>query len=303
MKKVYVLISSILFIHCFACAQQQATFSQYMFNGLAINPAYAGSHEALSVNLLGRFQNVDLPGAPVTQSLGIHSPLLNQRFALGLLVVHDKISVINQTGVNGIYAYRLPIKKDAVLSMGIQAGFSTYNAAYSRLELYQPDLLFAQDVRQTRPNFGVGMYYSTKRFYAGISMPHMASNVFQRGSNLKTIHQSIPFIVSGGYVYELNKMIKVKPNFLFKWVDNRAAELDINANVLFDEVLWVGLSYKFSNALNCLLELQLTDQLKFGYAYSITTGPIRKAELGSHEVLISYRFKYFSKGIVTPRYF
>lgn len=302
MKNKYTLFFLTLSLSVPVFGQQQATFSQYMFNGLAINPGYAGSHQALSATLLTRFQNVGLPGAPNTQTLAVHTPLLNQRVALGVLIVHDKISVINQTGINGIYAYRIPFK-NGVLSLGIQAGYSAYKAAYSELELYQPDLLFAQDVRQARPNFGAGFYYNTKLWYAGLSMPHMANNIFQRSNDLKTVHQSVPLILSGGYVFTLNPMLKVKPNILFKWVDSRAVELDVNANLLFDEILWVGVSYKFFNALNWMVEMQVTDQLHFGYAYSVTTGPIRKVELGSHEVMLSYRFKYFSKGIVTPRYF
>jgi type IX secretion system PorP/SprF family membrane protein len=98
-------------------------------------------------------------------------------------------------------------------------------------------------------------------------------------------------------------MLKIKPNFLFKMVDDRPVELDLNANILFDEVIWFGLSYKFSNAITMLTELQITDQFRFGYSYSVTTGPIRTAELGSHEILLNYRFKFNMKGIVTPRYF
>jgi type IX secretion system PorP/SprF family membrane protein len=120
--------------------QQHATFSQYMFNGLAINPGYAGSQEAMTANLLSRFQNVGLPGAPNTQSFSIHTPLMNAKIALGLLVVHDKLSVISQTGVNGIYAYRLPLNNKATLSMGLQMGFSSYRADYTELDIYQPDI-------------------------------------------------------------------------------------------------------------------------------------------------------------------
>ena len=301
MIKIFLFFFA-LTMSSFAFGQQQATFSQYMFNGLAINPAYAGSHDALSVNLLTRFQNVGLPGAPNTQTLAVHTPLVNERIAVGLLIVRDNIAVINQTGVNGIYAYRLPMRKGN-LSMGIQAGFSSYQAAYSKLETYQPDMVFAQDVRQVRPNFGAGLFYSTALWYAGISLPHMMSDVFQRGTNFETIHQSVPLIVNGGYVFTLNRLMKIKPNFLLKAVDQRIVELDVNANLLFDEVLWIGLSYNFSHAVSLLVEMQVTDQFRFGYSFTAAMGPIRTAEVGSHEILLSYRFKNISKGIVTPRYF
>lgn len=293
----------LILISLIARSQQQATYAQYMFNGVAINPAYAGTHEALSVSALARFQNVGLNGSPNTQSLSIHSPLPNERVAVGFLVVHDKIGIIGQTGVNGVYVYRLPMPNGAKLSMGIQAGFSTYRASYSQLELYQPDVLFSEDVMQTRPNIGAGLFYSTDLFYLGLSMPHIVNNVFSRGTNFRTVYQSVPVIVTGGYVVSLHEMIRLKPNFMFKFADNRPVEFEINANMLFDEVLWAGLSYRFSNAVTLITEVQATDQIRVGYSYTLNTGAVRSAEIGSHELLINYRFKFNMKGIVTPRYF
>src|SRR5882757_1540025 len=125
---------TLLFLTISFCShgQQQATYAQYMFNGLAINPAYAGSQEALSVNFLSRFQNVGLPGAPSTQTLSVHSPIAGQRFAVGFLAIHDKIGVISQTGVSGIYAYRLPLANKATLSFGLQIGMAAYRADYTQ---------------------------------------------------------------------------------------------------------------------------------------------------------------------------
>ncbi len=302
--RVYI-ISILLALLSFSMAvgQQQATYAQYMFNGMAINPAYAGSHEALSASLLTRFQNVGLEGAPTTQTFSVHSPLVNQRMAVGFMVVHDKIGVIGQTGINAVYAYRIPMRNDANFSFGLQAGLGMYNARYSQLDTFQPDILFANDVRQTRPNIGAGAFYSAVSWYAGLSIPHMVNNVFSRGNNFSTIKQSTPLIVTGGYVFNINPMFKLKPNFLFKLVDDRPVELDVNAHVLFDEVLWVGMSYKFSNAFTMMTEIQITDQFRFGYAYSVTTGLLKTAELGSHEILLNYRFRFNMKGIVTPRYF
>ena len=299
----YIAAVFIIVIGIEAHGQQQATFAQYMFNGLAINPAYAGSQEALSVNFLARFQNVGLPGAPNTQTLSIHSPIANQRFAVGFMVIHDEIGVINQTGVNGVYAYRLPIKPGRTLSFGVQVGMSAYRANYTQLELYQQDQLFANDVSQNRLNFGAGIYYTTPLMYVGLSMPHMMNNIFERGSNFETIYQSVPIILTGGKVFSLSPMLKFKPNFLFKWADDRAVEIDLNANFLFDDVVWFGVSYKFQNVIALLTEIQLTDQLRMGYSYSFATGPMQQAELGTHELLVQYRFRYSMKGVVTPRYF
>lgn len=284
-------------------AQQQATFAQYMFNGLAINPAYAGQHKALSASVLSRFQNLGLPGAPTTHSFSVHSPLLNQRIAVGALFVYDKIGVISQTGFNGIYAYRLPITSKSSLTLGIQGGVSSYNATYSQLETPQPDPVFSQDIRQLRPNIGAGVFLNCQTWYIGLSAPHLVNNIFTRGSDLATVRQNVPIILSGGYVMDLSSKVKFKPNGLLKLIDNHPVEADINANFLFDGVLWAGVSYRTSNSLNFLLDLQVTDQLRFGYSYTAAFGRIRAIEIGSHEFFVGYILNYKMKGIISPRYF
>jgi type IX secretion system PorP/SprF family membrane protein len=300
----------ILIFSLVVSAQQVATYSQYMFNGLAINPAYAGSHDALSMTALGRFQNVGLSGAPNTQTFSAHSPLINKRVGLGMLVIHDQLSVISQTGVHFSYAYRIPIKKDkATLSFGLQGGMSMYNAQYSELELYNnssngtPDPVFNQDVREARPNIGTGIYYKTELSFLGLSMPSLLNNVFDRGMDYTTVYQSVPIILTGGHVFPINRILKLKPSFLFKMVDGQPVEFDLNANILFDEVLWVGLSYQSSKQIMLLTQFKINDQLQFGYSYTISAGPIRTVELGSHEVMLNYRFWFNKRGVISPRYF
>ena len=299
----------VLFFFSIAAAQQTATYSQYMFNTLAINPAYAGSHEALSITALARFQNVGLSGAPNTQTFTVHSPLINSRVGVGLMVIHDELSVIGQTGVHFSYAYRLPVSEKATLSFGLQGGMSMYNAEYTKLDLYNnvqngaPDPAFSQDIRDSRPNFGAGVYYSNQTSYVGLSLPSMVNNVFDRGKDFTTVYQNVPLIVTGGHVFTLSRMLKLKPNFLFKMVDGLPVEFDINANMLFDEVIWFGLSYKSSKQVVMLTQAKINDQLQFGYSYTISAGPIRTVELGSHEVMLNYRFWFNKKGVVSPRYF
>lgn len=289
-------------------AQQVATYSQYMFNGLAINPAYAGQHKALSASVLARFQNVGLDGAPNTQTFTAHSPLLSERAAVGLLVIHDKLSVISQTGIHVSYAYRIPLntnyRNQLMLSFGLQGGLSLYNARYTQLDIYQnPDPAFDEDIRESRPNLGAGLFMSNNDFYLGMSLPSMVNNVFERGEQYETVYQNRPFIFTGGYVFTINRMLKIKPNFLFKMVDNRPVEFDLNANALFDEVLWVGASYKSSKQVVLITQVQATEQIQIGYSYTISAGPIRTVELGSHEIMLNYRFWYNKKGVVSPRYF
>jgi len=308
MKRLLLLIIFLFYVITVSVAQQQATYAQYMFNGLAINPAYAGSHDVLSASALLRYQSVGVPGAPNTQTLSVHSPLNNEKVALGMLIIHDKIGVIDQVGVNAIYAYRLFFSKDKerpkVLSFGLQAGFSTYQAKYSELDIYHPtDPSFTQDVNQAMPNFGFGMYYYTDKFYAGLSAPNLMYNVFDRGDDLETIVQSNPIILTSGYVFALSRLIKLRPNFLMKILDKKAVELDLNANLSFDDVLWLGVSYQAFSSVNLLAEVQVTNQIRIGYSYAFRTSSIKRVDLGSHEFMINYKFKYPKSGIITPRHF
>jgi type IX secretion system PorP/SprF family membrane protein len=305
MKSTFTIATLVLLFLTKSHAQQVASYTQYMFNGLAINPAYAGSHEALSTSFLSRFQNVGLKGSPNTQTLSLHSPLLNKRVGLGLLVIHDQLSVIDQTGIHFSYAYRLPVfGGKGTLSMGLQGGVSFYRANYTQLDLYSnPDPAFSSDIREASPNFGAGLFYYTKLAYVGLSMPNLINDVFDRGAQFQTVYQNKPIILNGGYVFTINRMLKIKPNALLKFLDDRPVEFDLNANLLLDEVLWVGLSYKSSNAIALLTQIQVTDQFQFGYSYQVATGPINAVAVGSHELMVNYRFIYNKKGLVSPRYF
>ncbi|MEQ8415672.1 MAG: type IX secretion system membrane protein PorP/SprF [Imperialibacter sp.] len=304
MRKVIYILGSLLWSFGSLQAQQAASYAQYMFNGLAINPAYAGSHEVLSATVISRFQNVGLEGAPNTQTFSGHAPLFNKNVALGALFINDNFGVISQTGAHLSYAYRIKFGDRKYLSMGAQAGLISYRANYSQLNQFQSsDPVFQEDIRQMRPNFGLGAFFTDEKYYIGLSMPHLVNNVFARGTDLKTVYQNFPIILTGGYMLTLTNQIKFKPNLLFKMLDQRPIELDVNANFLLDEILWAGLSYKVGSALNLIVQVQVTDQLSVGYSYAITTSPIRSVELGSHEMLLNYRFKYRKYGVITPRYF
>lgn len=311
MKKIQLTIGSLLLLSVgLVQAQQAATYAQYMFNTLAINPAYAGSQDALSLSVLGRFQNVGLTGAPNTQTFSAHTPLLNERIGLGVLFIRDNVSVINQSGVHFSYAYRLPLNnRKATLSFGVQAGASIYDAQYTQLDLFNNpftdgvDPAFAENIRASKPNFGAGVYYANQKTYVGLSMPSLASNVFDRGKNLTTVYQSVPMILTAGHVFTLSRVLKWKPNVLFKTVDWRPVEFDINNTLLFDEVLWLGLSVKSSGELVGLTQFKINDQLQAGYTYSLNGGRARTLALGSHEFMISYRFLFNKKGVISPRYF
>jgi len=302
MKKILLLI--ILFGVKTAFSQQQATFSQYMFNGLAINPAYAGSHDVLSATALVRYQSLGVDGAPNTQTFAIHSPLLNKKIALGILLVNDKIGVITQRSINVSYAFRISFTELNVLSFGLQTGFSSYDAEYSKLQIFNStDPAFNEDITSMRPNFGAGIFYHTDQLYIGVSIPHLVNNVFDRGADLTTVTQDNPILLNAGFVFNLASFLKLKPNILVKFINQRPVEIDLNANLLFDEVLWIGASVKTLNSVSLIADLQLTNQIRLGYSYALSTNDLRQVDMGSHEFMINYKFKYPKDGITTPRHF
>ena len=303
MKKL--LIISLLICYGSVNAQQTASFAQYAFNILAINPGYAGSHNLLSASFISRFQNVGLEGAPNTQTVSLHTPLWNKSLAVGGLMIRDAIGVISQTGMHGILAYRIFFDEDGEhsLSFGMQFGMITYSANYADLLSFQPnDPFFAENIRQTRPNVGAGAFYRTPTYFLGLSMPHMMNNVFDRGENFTTVNQSIPVLLNGGYIYTINPVLKFKPNFLFKMLDGRFVEFDLNGNIQIDDLLWLGISYRFPG-INLMTEIRLSEQMRLGYSYALDRGKVREVGLGTHEILINYRFKFTKYKLVSPRYF
>lgn len=303
MKRIVLALIGLLISTLGAMAQQQVMFTQYMFNTLAINPAYAGSAESFSATALMRQQWTGLDGAPSTQTFSMHAPIKNQRMGLGFLFLHDKIGVTNQTGGYLSYAYRIPFTNGGKLAMGLQGGFTNYNAKYSQVSTTDPT--FAADVTEMLPNFGAGFFYYTDRFYAGISVPQLIQKNFGTTaiptSESKLVRHYFGMI---GYVMDINESLKLKPNILVKYVYGAPLELDLNANVLIKEVIWVGLSWRSFDSIDALLQIQLSSRLQIGYAYDFATQKeIRNVNGGSHEFMINYRIPNRRDRIVTPRYF
>lgn len=280
-------------------AQQAGIYSQYMFNGLAINPAYAGYDGMLSITALGRLQSIGLEGSPNTQMLSGHTPIINDKIGVGMQFYHEKIGVTDQTGIYGAYSYKIFLNK-LTLSLGLQAGVNFYKTNYSSLITNDPgDPVFNEDTRSTTPNFGSGAMLTGERLFVGISMPQMLST----GKKDKVIVQEKPLILFGGFVFDLAPGLKLRPSMLAKMVNGEAVEWNINGHLLIKEILWVGASFRPVNALTLMMQLQITEQLIFGYSYDASIGEISTINSGSHEIMLNYRFRFSKKGITSPRYF
>lgn len=304
------ILLSILFLLLYALegfSQPHAPLnSQYMFNGLAINPAYTGSRESFSTSLIYRNQWTGIEGAPVTQTFSAHTPLKKKNIALGLLMYNDKVAVTNQSGFFANYAYRIFLNK-SVLSFGIKGGIDVLRSNWIDIETIEPDdPAFEQDQETTvLPNTGMGVYFYSKKYYIGASIPSMLS--YKTGDSEQKLKpynsiENYNFIFTGGFVFSLSDNIKSKPSILFKFIPSSKAQIDINNSFIFNDTFWVGISVRTQDALVLMFEYQINNQIKVGYAYDYSYSGLRKHNYGSHEILLRYEFVYKVKAF-NPRYF
>lgn len=287
-------------------AQQDAQFSQYMFNTLAINPAYAGRAELLNASALYRAQWVGFEGAPQTQTLTANTALKNKSLALGGSLYNDVIGPEQRFGFYGDFAYRIKFPKSK-LSFGVSAGFDIFQGKFSSLSLIETnDQAFINDVKgKFMPNVGFGVYYYSEKFYVGLSSPKLIQNsIYEAVDGTPTNgKQLISYYFTAGYVFPINRDVKFKPAILFKFTQNAPAQLDVNLNFLFIEKFWVGAMFRPMSAYGFMLQYQINDQLRFGYSLDVSTYEIQIYNNGTHEFMLSYDFGYNRTKIRSPRYF
>jgi len=278
-------------------AQQQILQSQYMFNGLAINPAYAGSHESLSLTSLYRTQWAGFQeGAPTSFSFSGHMPINRTRIALGAMAFSESLGDKNQQGIQLAYAYRIPLD-DGILSMGLQAGVinTTLNRNYN---LFHPDdpNFPTGEISAFMPTFGAGLYYSSDNLVLGFSIPNLG--IYNNGTNAEevvSIEEIRHYMFSAGYIVDLNNDLKLKPTLLARYREGQGIEFDVNTTLVINETFWFGASYRHLNSLNFLTQVQLTNQLQFGYAYDLPINSgLSLVSSGNHEFIIEYSSNYLS---------
>ena len=296
-----------LFIGIASQGQQAPVFSQYMFNGLVINPAYAGSKPFTSATMMVRRQWAGFKGSPTTETASIHGALDEKKVGLGLYISNDHAGITNRTELFGSYSYRIEYG-ESKLAFGLQAGLTYLKSTISDL-IYNDnnDPVYENNtVNNVLPNVGFGIYYYTDLFYAGISAPLLISY-----DPLKTLSVEMDdvhrvrrhYFLTSGYVFSLSEQVKLKPSVLVKYVDGAPIQFDINANLLLNNIIWVGASYRSNDAVALIGEYQLTKKLRLGYSFDYTLSPLRNYSAGSHEFMLGYDFGYKVSKIKTPRYF
>jgi type IX secretion system PorP/SprF family membrane protein len=302
---ILALFISVLFGANNLFAQQEAMYTQYMFNTLAINPAYAGSRNVVSATALLRRQWSGIPGAPRTQTFTVDAPINAKRIGLGFQLFSDKIGRSSNTGAVASYAYRIRMDK-ASLSFGIQGSMSQYKSDFTGIEIepsgLTTDPAFVNQNGETLFNFGTGIYYNSDRFYFGISSPELLKNVLP-GSTTGQNRQSLHVFMMSGYVFPLSNAFKLKPSMLLKGVKGAPLEADLNASLWILDVVSIGAQYRTSADYSGLLELQVLPQIRLGYSYDYSATELSKYNSGSHELMLRYEFGFKTNKVLTPRYF
>jgi type IX secretion system PorP/SprF family membrane protein len=288
-------------------AQQDPMFTQYMFNTLSLNPAYAGSKDFLSATVIHRSQWVNFEGAPVTQSVTIHSPLRNESISLGGSVINDAFGPVKQTGIYIDGSYRI-FMGNRRLSFGLKGGVNLFSANLLDLNpLVENDASFSANIsNKPLPNFGAGVMYYTRKWYVGASVPKLLSNKLLTGdlpdynvNNKETPHA---FLIAGA-VFDMNLYTKFKPTILVKAVNGAPLAAEVTGQFLFYEKFWAGLMYRWQDAAGVLLQYEINRMFKVGYAFDYSLSDIRKYSDGSHEIMLGFDLNRGKAGDVSPRYF
>ena len=305
MIRQYILIAACL-MGLQSLAQQDPMFTQYMFNTLAVNPAYAGSADIPTLNAIYRHQWVKFDGAPVTQTVAFHSPLRQESISLGGTVINDAHGPVRQTGFYGDISYRIMFDRSR-LAFGLKAGMNLFQANLLDLNpVNADDPVFQANIsNRTLPNFGTGVLWYSKTHYLGLSVPKILSNKLVDGSlpDFENNRERQHFFLIGGMVFELNNYTKFKPAFLFKAVNGAPPSFDITANFLFYEKFWIGGMYRWQDAIGALVQYEVNRKVKIGYSYDYTLSDIGDYTSGSHEIMLGIDFFRGVRGDVSPRYF
>lgn len=288
-------------------AQQDPMFTQYNFNMQTVNPAYAGTWESMGFLVLGRYQWAGMPGAPTTYTFSMQTPMRNEKVGLGLNVINDQIGKEQRLSLFGDYSYRLKMGENTYLRLGLKFGVTNYNNILSQYAQNDEDgrdpISDGEIDVKYMPNFGVGAFLYSERYYVGFSIPKLIRNEFKNNfTNLSTESELQHFFLTAGYVANLSENLKFKPSILTKAIYGAPVELDLSANFLLKDKIWLGAMYRINDSYGFIAQWIFDKKLRLGYAIDFTTTPLQSFHNGSHELMISYEIGLKRKWS-TPRMF
>jgi type IX secretion system PorP/SprF family membrane protein len=301
MKRLILLF---MFFSVVCSAQQDAQFTQYMYNTISVNPAYAGSRGALSVFGLYRTQWIGLDGAPETSSFSLNTPLNNSSLGLGISLVNDKIGPTNENTLSADLSYTVPTSETFKLSFGLKATANIFNVDINKLSFEdQDDPQFQSLDNKFSPNIGAGVYWHSDKAYLGLSVPNFIETDRYDDNDTAIFKEKINYYFMAGYVFDLNYDIKFKSALLTKMVQGAPWQVDVSGNFMFYEKFVVGLAYRWSASVSAMAGFQVSDGLYIGYGYDHETTNLRKYNSGSHEIFLRFEFFNNYNKMISPRFF
>jgi len=303
-------ILAIVFTAFTSNAQQDPMFTQYMFNTQTINPAYAGTWEAVGFMALGRHQWTGWEGAPKTYTFSMQAPLKNERVALGLNVINDEVGLEKRFYLFADYSYLLPINEKVSLRLGLKGGFTNYSNNLSAYDVIDTgDEAFQGEVKNAfKPNFGIGAFLYSKRAYVGISIPKMVSTDFENDMESFSVEGELRhYFLIAGAVFDMGENVKFKPTMFtkasFTSETGVPLQMDFSGNFLIKEKLWLGAMYRTGSSYGFIAQWIFDKKLRVGYAIDFATNNIRHHNNGTHEIMVSYELRFKKEAVVSPRYF
>ena len=285
-------------------SQQDAQYTQYMYNTINVNPAYAGSRGVLSVFGLHRTQWVGLDGAPTTNAFSINSPINNSNLGVGLSFVNDKIGPTVENTISADLSYTIKTSETYKLSFGIKGTANLFNLDVNKLKIQnQGDPLLQNLNNNFSPNVGAGVYFHSDKSYLGLSVPNFFETKRYDDNDIAVYKERMNLYLIGGYVFDLSSNLKFKPAFLGKVVEGAPLQLDLSGNFLINEKFVLGAAWRWSAAVSAMAGFQVSDGLYIGYGYDLETTKLANYNSGSHEIFL--RFELFKRQdrIVSPRFF
>ncbi|GAB1857086.1 type IX secretion system membrane protein PorP/SprF [Flavobacteriaceae bacterium MHTCC 0001] len=285
-------------------AQQDPQYTQYMYNTMSVNAAYAGQRDVLSATALYRTQWVGIDGAPKTITFGIHSPLRNERIGLGLNIVSDQIGPTEETSIDANLSYTIPVDKtgDLELSFGVKGGLHVLDADWSKGRFQNPDRVFNENINLISPTLGAALYLHSYKWYLGLSVPNILNTEHYDDFQESIATERLHYFLIGGYVFDISPRTKLKPAFLVKGVTGAPLIADLTVNALFNDKFTLGVAYRWDDAISGLLGFQVSEQLFVGYAYDATTTGLSNYNSGSHEIMLRFELQKLGR-MLSPRFF
>lgn len=285
-------------------AQQDAQFTQYMYNTQVFNPAYVGTTRHTSVSALHRQQWVGVEGSPQTSTVSLNAPL-KKGLGIGGTFIHDAIGVTNEANASVDIAYRLKLDRQYTLSMGIKVGMNYMSTNFDELQIFQPGEAIGQGpARRISPTAGAGVYYYSRKFYAGLSVPNFVPTTVSETDPVLTVRERIHANFIMGYVHKVNRDLKIKPAGIIQYVNGAPVNWQASTNLLFKDKFVGGLAYQWKNNASVLLGLYIKERTFIGYTYDFDWSALRKFNSGSHEVFLRINLgNLYGSNVVSPRFF